>query len=513
MSLQFKIGLDAITSYKRLAYTAWHAIAEFVDNSTQSYFDYEDELKAAYLKEDDGLHISVTYDRDWDNGQGLLRIADNAMGMSYEDLDRALHIAQPPDNPTGRSRYGMGLKTAACWIGDLWKIRTKMLGDTQEYSVEVDVNAVATGQAQLPFETIPDRDPDLHYTIIEIEHHNQIWRGRTLGKIRDYLRSMYREDFRREILTLEWQGEALTWEDFPLEVSQDGSPLRKDFDFSIDGKQVNGWVGILATGYRGRANAGFSIIHSGRVVRGWPTAWRPHRLYGQIEGSNDLVNQRLVGEIHLDEFDVSHTKDGILWIGEQEDEVDRQLYEHCVDYRNFARDYRPTQEEQPGPSEVETLVAIDELKRELESPEMVDKVELKIVPPEQVIAESNQHIIESVEAVREPTLCVTIGQQLVVKVYLVGELSANDPYVITEAAHTSEVVVIVNSSHPHWGQLRGSEGIFNYLQHCVYDGVAEWQARSKVSSIQPSTIRRLKDNLLRVTFETIEISGDFQEPD
>ena len=39
MAIQLIIGPDAITSYRRLAYSPWHAIAEFVDNSTQSHFD------------------------------------------------------------------------------------------------------------------------------------------------------------------------------------------------------------------------------------------------------------------------------------------------------------------------------------------------------------------------------------------------------------------------------------------------------------------------------------------
>ena len=76
------------------------------------------------------------------------------------------------------------------------------------------------------------------------------------------------------------------------------------------------------------------------MVRGRPDAWRPSSLYGQIQGSNDLVNQRLVGEIHLDGFDVSHTKDNILWRDNQEDEVEEQLRKHYTDYRDFAKHRR-----------------------------------------------------------------------------------------------------------------------------------------------------------------------------
>src|SRR5690606_34554516 len=151
--------------------------------------------------------------------------------------------------------------------------------------------------------------PDEHYTIIEITEHNQRFRGRTLGKIKDFLRSMYREDFRNGTLKLEWQGSDLTWDELDVRLlkAHDGTTYKKDFTFKVDDKDVRGWVGILQHG--SRADAGFSIIHCGRVVKGWPDAWRPEDLYGQLLGSNDLVNQRLVGEIHLDAFEVSHTKD------------------------------------------------------------------------------------------------------------------------------------------------------------------------------------------------------------
>src|SRR5690606_20098608 len=168
---------------------------------------------------------------------------------------------------------------------------------------------------------------DKHYTTAEITRHNRKFHGRTVGKIRDYLRSMYREDFRRGELSLLWQGEKLSWDEPEMLTAEDGSHYRKDFKFKVDGLDVFGWVGVLKKG--SRAEAGFSIIHSGRVIKGWPDAWRPSSLYGQIQGSNDLVNQRLVGEIHLDHFEVSHTKDDILWLGDQEENVEKKLLASC----------------------------------------------------------------------------------------------------------------------------------------------------------------------------------------
>lgn len=508
MALEMKIGLDVISSYKRLAYTPWHAIAEFVDNSTQSYFNNEDVLLPLFRKAGERLHVSIVYDRD----TKFFRITDNAMGMSYDELQHALHVALPPTNTTGRSKYGMGLKTAACWLGNEWRVRTKKLGETTEHVVMVSVPKISAGDNQLPHQEVKDKSKEEHYTVIEITDHNREFHGRTLGRIKDFLRSMYREDFRNKALTLEWQGSPLQWEelDDKLLIGQDGTRYKKSFNFPVDGKEVRGWVGILDKG--SRADAGFSIIHCGRVIKGWPESWRPASLYGQIQGTNDLVNQRLVGEIHLNGFDVSHTKDDILWLGSQEEDVERNLKIHCGDYRDVAQKFRKRDNDQRGPSEMETSTAIDELKRELLSPEMIDQITLKVVPPKQVVESSVTRIRDDVTSRLPETFSLTLAD-LAVKLYLVHDMSPNDPYVVTDSARSDEVIVIVNESHPHWSGLKGSEGVLNYLRHCTYDAVAEWQARSKAARLDPDTIKLLKDALLRVPFELEQHGEDAPDSD
>ena len=132
--MNFQVGPESIASYKRLSYTIWHALAEFIDNSTQSYFDNRERLAAVEGREP-GLMISITHDKD----AGTLTIMDDSVGMDETDLEGALRVAGHPPRPTGRSRYGMGLKTAACWFGDVWEVRTKKLGVETPYQVRVDV--------------------------------------------------------------------------------------------------------------------------------------------------------------------------------------------------------------------------------------------------------------------------------------------------------------------------------------------------------------------------------------
>lgn len=494
--IEMQIGLDSITSYKRLSYSAWHALAEFVDNSTQSYFNNQAALDAVFLARSEKLEVDIVYDSQ---GDGLIRISDNSIGMSYSELQDALYVAKTPVITSGRSKYGMGLKTAACWFGNVWTVRTKKLNETEEHFITVDVNRIARGDKRLDYVKTPNKDASQHYTVIEITKLNKKLSGRTLGKVKDFLSSMYREDFRNGVLSLKWQNNPLCWEEPEFLTAPDGSVYRKDFNFTVDGKSVHGWVGILKKG--SRSDAGFSIIQSGRVIKGWPLSWRPHLLYGQLEGSNDLVNQRLVGEIHLDDFIVSHTKDDIQWIGDQEEEVEKLLYENAADFKEIAKTYRKASDDGRGPSAAETSVAIDELKRELFSDEMVDKISLIIVPTEEVVNTSIHLISESVSNRSQPAIEGMIGGGISFKLYIDSEMSPNDPYLAVEISTGANVIIIVNSAHPHWLQIKGSDGVLNYLKHCVYDGVAEWMASSKASRLDPNTIKLLKDQLLRVSFD------------
>src|SRR5216684_793738 len=102
MPIKLQLGLAAIRSFKRLSYTAWHALAEFVDNSTQSYFNSKAELDSAYARERAVLTVNIEYDP---SGDGMLMITDNAIGMSFAELERAMKVGNPPVVESGRSKY------------------------------------------------------------------------------------------------------------------------------------------------------------------------------------------------------------------------------------------------------------------------------------------------------------------------------------------------------------------------------------------------------------------------
>ncbi|HEX5714801.1 MAG TPA: ATP-binding protein [Thermoanaerobaculia bacterium] len=506
MSMQLVIGPEAINSYHRLSYTPWHAIAEFVDNSTQSYFDNQAILDQQLQRDGESFEVSIVYEPDVQGG--LLRVVDNAMGMSREELERALHIANPPSNLSGRSRYGMGMKTAAFWIGRKWSIQTKQLGEATGHQVTVDIDRIAQQRdTTLDERLILNQDPNTHYTIVEVWDHYRRFHGRTLGKIAEFLRSMYRRDITAERLRLLWRGQTLTWEGFDhrLMTASDGSLYKKKLWFDLNGKGVTGWVGILKQGEGGRTEAGFSILQSDRVILASPEAWRPTTIYGPF-GTNDLINQRLVGELHLDGFEVSHTKDSIQWRGDEEEQMEKKLKEAVGDYRTIAGKSRKGGGDQRGPSEVDIKVAVAELEKELEAPEMVDQINLSmsVVPPQEALIASREKVIRSVVQTRTPTLqrIIQTTPPLAVKLFLGDDLSDRDAYVYQEATKPSEIIVTVNQNHPFWtSQLRGPDAVLEFLRQCIYDALAEWQAGTRISRVDPDTIKWLKDGFLRLPME------------
>lgn len=141
MILSKKINIRPTSSvyatYKRLSYQPWTAIAEFVDNSTQSFYDHKDELMAQkYAK---GLNITIRYIEDAVEGDRL-EITDDAYGMEWTDFQRAVVLDRPPKNTSGRNEFGMGLKTAACWFGSLWSVESTQLNSTTKYYTEINID-------------------------------------------------------------------------------------------------------------------------------------------------------------------------------------------------------------------------------------------------------------------------------------------------------------------------------------------------------------------------------------
>lgn len=322
------VGILGVFGY--LNYEPWFALAEYVDNALQSaaksYVRLQ-RIDPAYQ-----LRVDIAYERE---DGGRIVIEDNAAGIARSDFGRAFKAAELPPDRSGLSEFGMGMKSASIWFARNWRVITTSPGDPHVYSVEFDMDRVLSNKVErldVRQEAAPVED---HYTRLELWNLNQFLHGRTLGKVRDHLREIYRAFLRDERLILTVGGQTMEYaEPKVLEaadyrasdaegVSDEIVEWRKDVSLTLeDGVRVGGWAAIRA---EGRTNGnGLSLFRRGRVIVGTSDApYRPSRVFGQ---SNSYRSQRLFGELTVEGLPVSHTKDGFQWHG-REEEFEEKLRE------------------------------------------------------------------------------------------------------------------------------------------------------------------------------------------
>jgi hypothetical protein len=488
------IGTQAIDAYSRLSYSMWNALAEFIDNSTQSRRNYDSIIDAVLAKEGKPLQVEITHNRT----EKTITIEDNSIGMTKADLIAALQIAQPTNDSKGRSRYGMGMKTAACWIGKRWRIVTCEWGSGEEWTADVDVKAVAYGKQKIPLTTRKVSTDD-HYTRVIISNLNRNIQSRTEETIRGFLGSIYRFDLLEGSLKLLYNGEEITSPDeYEYDRDPQGLIMKQNLPegLTIGGKSVTGWVAVLLKG--GRKFGGFSLFQSRRQIQGFPNAWKPRSIFGGVddEGANNLVSQRLTGLIELDErFPVSHTKDAILFEGDEEEDLEKVLNALTGDYRDYAQRRRGKKGHPLTRENVRDLV--NNLKKEFSSNEMKDAVVNSMLPPMETITSNNKTLVASLKP-EDQIGSIQVTDDLRVIVSL-KEVSEYEPYVTLVAGAEAGIIhVIVNGLHPYYLDIDSADSVDECVKQYIYDAIAEYRVSKLASRLNPDSVRRLKDSLLRV---------------
>lgn len=489
--LEFKLESQIVRSYKRLSYKAWYAFAEFIDNSTQAFLNNEERLSAIFKKENEMLEVKIV--REGSGKDEKIIIKDNSIGMNREELQKALHVGGDDNNRSGRSKYGIGMKTAAFWFGNKWSIRTKKIDEKIEYTVNLDAERIASGDVCLELKT-KECDEKKHYTEICITDLNQFVRTRTISHSKNYLSSLYRFDLNGKKLKINFFGDLIESFVEPEKAKNElGEEINVSLDFTISNKKITGWASLLAEG--SRAKAGFSLFQNSRMIEGYPSAYKPSLLFGdQFGGRNDLVNQRLFGLLHMDGFDVSHTKDQILISDDDSEELEKILYGKLKELRAMALQSRNTIEKIFDSSQIQEL--INSFKDFFEDHRLVEIIKENIVPSKAEIVEQNQNVINyAVQKIQNP-IKVSIGNLLNVTVYVTENSSVYNPYVIWQPSRNSDVLIVINALHPFYQNINNEVSMKMYLINVIIDGLAEWKS-IHLEQIDSETIKFLKDRMLR----------------
>jgi len=320
-TVNIRPSVGYLSILQAINYRAWYAIAEFVDNSLQSYLHSKTKLKKLHgnnFKLKIAIYVTPT----------KIKIVDNAAGIGEEDYQRAFRAAARPENRQGLSEFGMGMKTAACWFSKNWVVQTKPLGEKNLKIVKWDItNIVNDDIEELDVKKTP-LPVNQHYTEITLTDLNRVPRGQTIKKIKDHLASMYRCFLEKNEVEIRYNNEKLKYTKpealqapyFRDIDEQKKNPKKinweKKFDFKYGNKKnATGFASIRETA--STKDAGFALFRRNRLIKGVGEneGYRPLEIF---KAPNSFIYQRVFGEIHLNDEDVTHTKDDFQWTPEDE---------------------------------------------------------------------------------------------------------------------------------------------------------------------------------------------------
>ncbi len=128
--IDFSPEIESLSYFAHIPYTPMSALAEFVDNSLQSYLNNETKLHKIHSstwKLRIGIYIT----------KSKIQIIDNAAGINRKDCDRAFKAGAAPDEKNkGLSEFGMGMKTAALWFSKAFEVQSSAVGEKVERTVK-----------------------------------------------------------------------------------------------------------------------------------------------------------------------------------------------------------------------------------------------------------------------------------------------------------------------------------------------------------------------------------------
>ena len=308
------------STFRYINNTPWNALAEYIDNSLQSFIAHQDILTK--INPDGKLRIDIQMNQD------TIVIRDNAWGIEEENYQRAFELANIPLDASGLSEFGMGMKVSSIWLSNVWKVETCEYGTGVKKTVVFDLEKVVQNQETemvVLEESVSKSD---HYTVVTLTQLSQN-RPKQFAAIKRHLSSTYVKFIRDGILDLVVNDELLTMPEpkvlFAPYYKEAGSKdkqsiqWREEINFEAGKYKVKGFIGVLEVMSNNKEN-GFLIFRRGRAIGNTgDDKLRPIELCGQV-GSPQY--KRIFGELEVEGFDVSFQKNSF-----QEDEAFSQFIE------------------------------------------------------------------------------------------------------------------------------------------------------------------------------------------
>ncbi len=327
-SIEITPGMGVYRVFRHLKYKPWFAIAEFIDNSIQSFISKD----GKYGTTRGVCKVKIIYEPNSD----FLSIEDNAFGISDSEHQRAFTAGVPPSDTSGLSEFGMGMKSASIWFSPKWTVTTQAIDSNLEYIYKFDLDEVEKANGLLTPE-VNNAKNKKGYTKIELHKLNLKLKGGTIKKIKDHISSIYRCYLRSDNLVISFNEENLCFEGPPVlkavEAWSEGNKTeilewKKPVSFSVsNGAAVSGFIALREKG--SFSQAGLSLFRRNRLIEGSDEdKYRPKEIFKE---RNSFQSLRIFGELHFEGFEVSHTKDEFKF-GEYEEEFLHLLKEQMDSY-------------------------------------------------------------------------------------------------------------------------------------------------------------------------------------
>lgn len=485
--------------FSRLNYKPWYALAEFVDNSTQSFYDNEEKLSAHAINK---LKVSINYDFE----NNTLTIIDNAYGMSYNDFCCAVKLDSVPEKRNGRNEFGMGLKTAASWFGNVWSIESTELDSGKKFFTEIDIPKIRKNKTNFVNIKTSNCDRNEHGTVLLIKDLTKtIDASRTKGKIISLLSSMYRRDLNSGKVEIYFNDELLKFEDYKPLTFRDKTwkkDINFNFNFSEKEYNVNGFVGILKDG--GFGKAGFSLFRRGRVVIGGEDQnFKPDRIFGQAQSP---IAHKLYGEINLEDFEIHQAKDGFVWENGLKEEFVEELRENIFEYIQIARLTNKQRAEENEYSNETSEKVHDEVQRSIEnifnskneSIDTCDETDVSIYKKEFIDSQYNS--LEDKEVSARRFYKIPLNNLSTKELSVVWSVGNKDYWFKQEDLENEVTEITININHPFFKPYSKQEEFKSVIEKLVIAFVwAEVEAKKTANAegfVLPSKIRNEINKIL-----------------
>jgi hypothetical protein len=335
-------GVGVYGMFPSFNYKPWLALGEFLDNSISSYQQHQkliEEVNGSNFK----LKIMIDYDAD----RGVLEIRDNAAGIDKKHFGRAFALAKPPDDLRFISRYGVGMKAAACWFARDWSVRTSAIGESVERTLEWSTKAITEGKSETLEPSVRPVPKNDHYTVITLRNLIHPPSGpKTVAKIKTYLPNIYRQFIRDDQIEILWNGQKLDVEQPATlvappqwDISQPAHIWDENVELTMDdGRTIKGRVFLLQK--MKRSYTALNLFWHKRLILGnVGENHRPSELFG---AGNSFETGRLCVELYLDEYEPTVDKMGFKFQDNEAtlEEIIEALKKAASQILRQAREYR-----------------------------------------------------------------------------------------------------------------------------------------------------------------------------